>query len=65
MTMFHRCSGVSNVSNGGMPVPVTPTEIFRNAVAGVLSAIASELPTAAGFGSSAAPAGPSPIPSAP
>ena len=49
-------------ANAGIAVPVTPTEIFRNIIAGATPPISLALPIAGGFGLSAAPAGPSPMP---
>src|SRR6478736_8180475 len=64
-TMFQRCSAVSCGENDGIAVPVTPTEILRNIMAGVTSATADALPIAGGFGEIVAAAGPSPIPRGP
>src|SRR5215475_958063 len=64
-TMFQRCSAVSCGENDGIAVPVTPTEILRNIIAGVTSATADALPIAGGFGEMAAAAGPSPMPRGP
>ncbi len=63
--MFHRSSLVSVDANAGMAVPVTPTDILRNIIAGVTSAIAAALPIAGGLGVMPRAAGPSPIPVAP
>ena len=38
--MFQRCSAVSVGANAGIAVPVTPTDIFRNIIAGATSPIA-------------------------
>jgi len=65
VTTFQRCSAVSEAANAGIAVPVTPTEIFRNVMAGVTAAIVAGLPMTAGFGVNAAPAAPSPMPATP
>ena len=63
--MFHRCSALKLAANAGMAVPVTPTDIFRNIIAGLTDAMTDALPIAGGRGLSATPFGPSPIPRGP
>jgi len=63
--MFQRCSSLSVPANAGIEVPLTPTEIFLNIIAGATSAISAALPIAGGRGFSVRPAGPSPSPRGP
>ena len=48
---------VSVDANAGIAVPVTPTDIFRNIIAGATAPIVAALPIAGGFGVSVASGG--------
>ena len=64
--MFQRCSAVSCGENAGIAVPVTPTEILRNIIAGVTSAIVARVADRRRLRvERSPPAGPSPMPRAP
>ena len=41
--MFQRCSAVSVGANAGIAVPVTPTDIFRNIIAGATPPIVARV----------------------